>query len=122
MPETLSPCRKCGMSVLPTATTCPECGYRVADHDRWRIIWGIPGMILTLTIVLAPLGLPMIWKAYQHRLAAEGTITAKRSTGNILKGVLDIDHEAEEWPPWEAPGEFTRGGSNRKPNEDSKGP
>lgn len=122
MPETLSPCRKCGMSVLPTSTTCPECGYEVTAHDRWRFIWGIPGIILTLTIVLAPLGLPMLWKAYEHRLAAEGTVTRKRSTGNILKGVLDIDHAAEEWPPWEAPGEFTRGGSHRKSNEDSKAP
>lgn len=79
-------------------------------------------MLLTLTIVLAPLGLPMLWKAYQHRLAAEGTITAKRSTGDLLKGVLDIDHAAQEWPPWEAPGEFTRGGAAHETSEDSEPP
>lgn len=122
MDETLTSCRKCGRSVPPTSTACPECGYDVAAHDRWRFTWGIPGTIITLTIVLAPIGLPMLWKAYQHRLAAEGTVTAKRSTGNLLKGVLDTDHAAEEWPPWEAPGEFTRGGSKHSRNEDSKGP
>lgn len=111
MNEETSPCRNCGTPVPPTSTTCLECGYDVEAHNRWRIIWGIPGTLLTISIILAPLGLPMLWKAYRHRLAAEGTVTAPRSTTSIISDILSVDHN-EPWPPWEAQGEFTRGGSN----------
>lgn len=70
------PCRECGSAVPPDATVCPACEYTVARHDRWRVIWGIPGMALTLSIIFAPLGIPMLWQAVRHRRAANGTVTS----------------------------------------------
>lgn len=111
-PDVLT-CRKCESSVTPTATVCPTCGYDVTSHHRWKLIWGIPGMVMSLSVVFTPLGLPMLWKAYRHRLAAEGTVTASRSTSGILRGMVGIGQSRDPWPPWEAQGEFTRGGLDR---------
>jgi len=52
--ETTAPCERCGRSVSTDAITCPECGYSPLDSGL------IIGVILTGTLVGAPLGLPMI--------------------------------------------------------------
>lgn len=43
-------------------------------HNRNRFLWGIPGTLLTLSVVGAPVGLPMVWKAYEHRKAHERAV------------------------------------------------
>lgn len=110
-------CRECDSQVTPTARVCPSCGYDVSSHELWKRVWGFPGTMLTLSIVFTPLGLPMLWKAYRHRLAAEGTVTAPRSTPGILKSIIGTGLAADPWPPWEAQGEFTRGGSDPSSND-----
>jgi len=72
--EATAACRRCGGAVRPTATRCQHCGYDVRSHSKWRWVWGLPGTVLTVSIVGAPLGLPMLWKAYRHRKAAEGSV------------------------------------------------
>lgn len=67
--------------VPATATTCPDCEYTVDSHDRWRLLLGVSGTVLSLSVVLAPLGLPMVWRAHRHRLAAAGSVTRRGETG-----------------------------------------
>lgn len=47
-------------------------------------------MAMTLTLVLAPVGLPMLWLANRHRLAVAGTVTrrAERALLGQLSAVL----------------------------------
>lgn len=116
----LASCQDCDTEVPATARTCPSCGYDVTDHDRWRFLWGVPGTLLTLSLVLAPIGLPMIMKARQHRLAAEGTVTAPRSSSWRHAVGLGRDQPQRPWPPWMAAGEFTRGGSADRDEDDAE--
>jgi len=59
--ETTAPCERCGRSVSTDAITCPECGYSPLDSGAiGRKLFLIVGVILTGTLVGAPLGLPMI--------------------------------------------------------------
>lgn len=55
-------------------------------HDRLRLVFGIVGTALSLTLVLAPLGLPLVWLAYRHRLASRDAGPAAGPTG--LNAVL----------------------------------
>lgn len=58
-------------------------------------------MALTLSLVLAPVGLPLLWRASRHRLAAEGTVTqrAEESLGehlsSVLRGFLALERHRE---------------------------
>lgn len=73
-------CTACGDAVPTGKTVCPECGYDVRQHDRTRLVLGIVGTALTLSVVLAPLGLSMLWVAYRSRLRREGTVTGPAGT------------------------------------------
>lgn len=86
-PAPTGPCRDCGASVATQALVCPECGYDVARSDRLRKAYGFAGMALTLSVVLAPVGLPLLWLGYRHREIAHGTVT---STGRVPL----LDHAA----------------------------
>ena len=68
----------------PTDRPTPD---PTADR-RARFLWGIPGTILTLSLIGAPLGLPMIWKASraQQRLDAR----TPGPTGEPLGTVREI--------------------------------
>lgn len=79
-PASTGPCRACGAAVETQALACPECGYDVARSDRLRKVYGFAGMALTLSVVLAPVGLPLLWLGYRHREIAHGTVT---STGSV---------------------------------------
>lgn len=72
-----APCLDCGGSVPIEATTCPNCGYDVDIHDRQRFLFGALGMAMSLSVVLAPIGLPLLWWAYRERLAVGGTVTRR---------------------------------------------
>lgn len=101
MDRPLAPCRDCGEAVPADATTCPACGYAVADHDRARLALGAAGTALTLSLVLAPLGLPLLVAARRHRLAADGTVTAPASAApldhgwTVLRRWLSLDADRE---------------------------
>lgn len=93
MDRSLAPCRDCAVAVPADATTCPACGYTVADHDRRRFALGVTGTALTLSLVFAPVGLPLVWSAHRHRLAAAGTVTSP-------EGVAPFDHVTELLGRW----------------------
>jgi len=77
MDRDLAPCLACRAAVPAAATTCPECGYDVASHHPWRLALGTVGMALTLSLVLAPVGIPLLWRARSHHRAAAGTVTRR---------------------------------------------
>lgn len=81
MAPTPAPCLECRAMVRATATTCPECGYTVDRHDRWRLLLGATGMVLSLTVVFAPVGVPLLWRAHRHRLAAAGSVSHRGEAG-----------------------------------------
>jgi hypothetical protein len=96
MDRELAPCLDCGDAVPVEATTCPNCGYDVDDHDRQRVLLGGLGMALSLSVVLAPIGLPLVWQARRHRLAAAGSVTGRQAIhpavhlGHVLRRHLGL--------------------------------
>lgn len=106
-------CRACAEAVPTDAKTCPECGYDVSRHDRIRLVRGLLGTALTLTVVLAPIGIPLLWSAYRHRQLAEGTVTSPAPTafrthvGTVSRHQLRLSSA-----PVSPRGDFTRGGSS----------
>lgn len=73
-----APCRDCRTLVPAAVTTCPACGYDVDRHERWRLLFGLVGTLLTVSLAFAPVGLPMLWLAHRHQLAAAGSVTEPR--------------------------------------------
>lgn len=116
MNKTLAPCRNCGEEILAGTYECPHCELSTADHNRRRLYLGAAGIVLTLSIVLAPLGLPMLWLAHRHRQLAEVTVTERPRTRliphlrRVLHRQLDLDYS------FQPRAEFTRGssGGNRE--------
>lgn len=90
MDPELAPCLGCAEAVPNEATRCPRCGYDLARHDRSRRRLGALGTVLCLSVVLAPVGAPLLWLAYRHRLAAGGTVTTRPepSLGAQLRTVI----------------------------------
>lgn len=80
MDRKLAPCLDCGADVPVEATTCPNCGYDVTTHDRPRLLLGGLGTALSASLVLAPVGLPLLWLARRQRLAAEGSVTRRAAS------------------------------------------
>lgn len=106
------PCLRCGRSVPAAAVSCPACGYTVDRHNHWRVILGSLGTVMTCSVVLAPLGIPLLWLADWHRRRAAGTVTATTTepvTGHLrglARHYLSLD------PLAGATADFTRGGSS----------
>lgn len=111
MARPLAPCLECGADVPEPTSTCPACGYDVGRHDRPRLVLGTLGMALSLTVVLAPVGLPLLWRARRHRLAADGTVTRREpdAVGEHLARVLRAHLGLGR--PGAPAGDFLRGGS-----------
>lgn len=111
MDEMTAPCRVCGEDVLAATTVCRGCGYDVAHHNRRRLALGAIGTVLTLTIVFAPVGLPLLAASHRHRSLATGTATTPTETTFLahLRGVLahQLAVDRSDLPR----GDFTRGGS-----------
>ena len=95
-PSPFGHCRRCDAPASASATACPDCGYDVDDHDRPRVLLGFLGTALTLSVVGAPLGVPMLWRAYRHRRLARGTVTDPSPTplgalvGSVLRQHLEL--------------------------------
>lgn len=108
MTEPLASCRSCGELVFAGATNCSACGYDIGRHNQLRLAFGIVGMLLTMTVVLSPIGLPMLGMAHRHRRLASGSVTTYSKTPlsthltSVLRYHLDLERAK---PP-----EFTRGG------------
>lgn len=112
MEDSYEPCRSCGEVIPAIAKSCPECAYDLARHNRRRFYLGALGTLLTLTIVLAPIGVPLLLSAARHRSLAEGTVTRHepRSLADHIRAV--IRHQLSLTPTFGSTGEFTRGGSD----------
>lgn len=112
MNDTLAPCRNCGDEILAGSYECPSCGHSTETHNRRRLYFGAAGTALTLTIVLAPLGLPLLWLAHRHRQLAEVTVTQQPQTrmipylGRVFRRQLELDFT------FEPQGDFVRGSSD----------
>lgn len=90
MDRRLAPCRHCGTAVPDDATACPACTYAVASHDRHRLALGATGTALTLSLLFAPIGLPLLWAAYRHQLAAAGSVTTPAGPSPFEHVVEDL--------------------------------
>lgn len=114
MTDSLAPCRRCGEEVLPGALVCPGCGYDVDEHNQWRLYLGVAGTVLTLTVVLSPLGLALLWIANHHRRLAEGTVASRppKPLPDHLMAVLGHHLTLKEAP--HPSGEFTRSSSTER--------
>lgn len=66
MPDT-APCQRCQREILATARSCPECNYKPAARGRTarRIVY-LVGVVLTITVIGAVLGIPILLIAYYH--------------------------------------------------------
>lgn len=111
MDRDLASCLACDAAVPATATACPDCSYDVACHERWRLLLGAAGMAMSLSLVLAPVGLPLLWRARHHQLAARGTVSRRDDSalGDHLRRVLR--HHLGLTPSSEVRGDFFRGAS-----------
>lgn len=113
-------CLACEAPVPRRTHACPTCGYDVERHDRRRRWFGALGTVLTVSGVLAPLGLPLVWAAHRHRLAAEGTVSRRAAVplGDHLASVLRCFCSFDRQPTGSR--RFRRGGS--RPVGESPGP
>lgn len=73
-------CRNCGHDVSITARRCRSCGYDAdpTRNERARFLSGVLGIALTLSVVGAPIGALLLWKAYNHHCAATGRVVDTR--------------------------------------------
>lgn len=110
MDHTKAPCLACDAAVSPEETTCPVCGYDVDHHHRARLWLGGLGTALTLSIVLAPVGLALLWRAHHHRVAAAGTVTRREAPAVAEHLARVLRHHVGLARPIESPDEFRRVG------------
>lgn len=108
MNDSTDTCRACGEETLAGTSECPTCGHSTSRHNELRYYFGVIGTLLSLTIVLAPLGLPLVGLAYRHRQLAEGTVTEPPRTGFFTHVRRVINHQMNLEYSIEQPAEFTR--------------
>lgn len=108
-------CRACETGVARGTRVCPTCEYDVGRHDRARRWLGGVGTALALTGILAPVGLPLLWRAHLHRLAADGTVARRDETplGAHLRDVFRKFLTLERGQ--DTPADFYRGSRRRVP-------
>jgi hypothetical protein len=86
----VGPCRNCGRHVAATATVCRYCGFDAdaARNRRGRFVWGVLGALATLTVVGAPVGLLLLWKAGRHHRAMTGSVVETATRTPLLPALL----------------------------------
>jgi len=58
-------CSECQTEVEPEAKTCPHCGYAPQEkHKTMSKVYFIVGILLTLSIVGSPIGIPLMYLGY----------------------------------------------------------
>ena len=104
----------------PTTTpACPDCGEPMARdgrcrgcdgapgrHNRWRLFYGGVGTVLTLSVVFAPVGIPMLLAADHHRRQASGGRDAPGLLAHaraVIRSHVDLSAPTRR--------DFTRGGA-----------
>lgn len=114
MADSLAPCRNCGEEILAGTTECPHCDHDVHVHNRRRLWLGAIGTVLTLTVVLSPIGIPLLWRAHRHRQLAETTVTEQPSStlGGQLRSVFKRQLGLDK--PAMSQADFTRGSSDSR--------
>ena len=56
-----APCKKCQSEISAEAIACPECGYEPRNQGFYsRTVMAIVGIILSLTVIGAVVGVPLI--------------------------------------------------------------
>jgi hypothetical protein len=73
MEESTAACQKCASTISTEATRCPECGYEPSAQGaraRWWLIF--LGALLTMTVVGAVIGIPMIVLGWLGNRATAG--------------------------------------------------
>jgi len=56
-----APCRACGTNISTVVVRCPQCGYEPKNrHATGRLLFVLFGALLTLTVVGAIVGIPMV--------------------------------------------------------------
>lgn len=66
-----APCARCGEVIDPTETACPECGNYPYKSVKWSgIALMAGGLLLSLTVIGAVLGVPMFIIGLLVRLGA----------------------------------------------------
>ena len=59
-------CSECREPVKEDAKSCPHCGYSPGSEGKWgRGVAQIIGLILTLTVIGAIIGIPIQYLAYK---------------------------------------------------------
>lgn len=102
-------CPDCGEALPANGSSCASCDFDPAAHNRRRLWLGAAGMVLTLSVVFAPIGLPLLWAANRHLRLARG---GGRQTRSILGHLLAVGkrQSALDGPRFHRE-EFTRGGT-----------
>lgn len=63
----IGPCVNCGDDIPVTASECPRCEYRRSKGSHvTEIVHLIAGNFLTLTVIGAVLGLPLMYRALRR--------------------------------------------------------
>lgn len=104
-PDTARDCPECGESLSPAHAGCPSCETDAKRHNRWRLFYGGVGTALTLSLVFAPVGIPMLLAADHHRRQASGSRDGPRLVdhmADVIRSHVDFGGSTR--------GEFTRGG------------
>jgi hypothetical protein len=86
----VGPCRNCGHHVAATATVCRYCGFDADTrrNERVRFVWGVLGLLATLTVVGAPVGLLLLWKAARHHRAMTGSVVETATQAPLIPALL----------------------------------
>lgn len=76
----IGPCRRCGHTVERFTTCCRACGYETDPkwNETMTFVLGVYGAFLLGTVVLAPVGLVLLWKArLHHRALTRGLVESE---------------------------------------------
>ena len=66
-----APCERCGEVIDPTETACPECGNYPYKSAKWSgVAMMLAGLILSITVVGAIVGVPLFVVGLLVRLGA----------------------------------------------------
>ena len=66
------PCRRCQTAIPVDARRCPQCGYEPASEgSAGRTVLLVLGALLTLSVVGAVLGIPLMAYAFYARRKAQ---------------------------------------------------
>lgn len=111
MVDSMAPCRSCGTEVPTASTECPACGYEVSAHNRRRLYLGAVGTVLTMTVILAPIGVPVLLAATRHREIAEWGVTQPDGSSRWAHLRAVLRHQFSLKQKIDPRKEFTRGGA-----------